>query len=69
MISYTHRIYMEFNWRDKFSAWPKRDLYFIDYTKEFDKVRCRELLEILGNLDLFGKNIRIIQNLYWQQIH
>ena len=43
------------------------DLYlnFIDYTKDFDKVQHEGVLRIMRNLDLDGKDIRIIQNLYW----
>lgn len=41
-------------------------LYFIDYTYLFDKVRHKEMLKLLRNLIIiiFGKVIRIIQNLY-----
>lgn len=39
-------------------------LCFIDYTKEFDKVYHTDMLELLSNLDIFGKDIRIIKNLY-----
>lgn len=41
-------------------------LCFIDYTKAFDKVHHKELLELLSNHDIFEKDIRIIKNLYWQ---
>ena len=47
----------------------QRDVYicFIDYTKVFDRVQCDELLKMLMNLDLYGKDICLIQNLYWDQ--
>lgn len=30
-------------------------------------IHHKDLLELLGHLDIFGNDIRIIQNLYWQQ--
>ena len=47
----------------------QRDLYicFIDYSKAFDKVRHDELFNILEELDIDGKDLRIIKNLYWKQ--
>lgn len=42
-------------------------LAFIDYEKAFDKVRHDQLMEILKNVDLDGKDLRIIRNLYWEQ--
>ena len=47
----------------------QRDLYvcFIDYTKAFDKVRHKNLMQLLNNLDLDGKDLRLIQDLYWRQ--
>lgn len=54
-------------------SWPwkffmiqmQKDLYlcFTDYAKEFDKVH-KKMLELLGNLKIFRKYIRIIQSLY-----
>lgn len=41
-------------------------MYFIDYTEAFDKVRHKELLEILGKLDIHGKDLQIIYNLKWE---
>lgn len=38
------------------------DLYFINYANAFDKVQHKEMFELLGNLDLFRNDIRIIQN-------
>ena len=47
----------------------QRDVYmcFIDYTKAFDRAQYDELLKMLMNLDLYGKDIHLIQNLYWDQ--
>ncbi len=47
----------------------QKDVYmcFIDYTKAFDKVKHEELLNTLMNLDINRKDIRIIQNVYWDQ--
>ncbi|MGX9987587.1 reverse transcriptase domain-containing protein [Soonwooa purpurea] len=42
-------------------------LCFIDYAKAFDKVRHKGLFELLSSLDIFGKDIRVLKNLYWQQ--
>ena len=44
----------------------QRDLYvcFIDYTKVFDKVRHKNLMQILNNLDLDGKDLRLIHKIY-----
>lgn len=40
---------------------------FIDYEKAFDKVKHEKLLEILINNGLDARDIRIIQNMYWNQ--
>ena len=47
----------------------QRDLYlcFIDYSKAFDKVRHEKLFNILEHLDIVGKDLRVIRNLYWNQ--
>ncbi|CAF4310248.1 unnamed protein product, partial [Rotaria magnacalcarata] len=47
----------------------KHDLYlcFLDYTKAFDKVKHDSLFQILEKLDIDGKELRIIRNLYWDQ--
>src|SRR5438132_5897329 len=42
-------------------------LCFIDFTKAFDKVRHIKLLNMLQDLDLDGKDIRQVRNLYWDQ--
>jgi len=43
-------------------------LCFIDYEKAFDTVQHQKLLEQLHQIGLDGKDIRIIKNLYWNQI-
>ncbi|GFO12049.1 retrovirus-related pol polyprotein line-1 [Plakobranchus ocellatus] len=47
----------------------QRDLHlcFIDYSKAFDKVRHTELFRMLEKLDIDGKDMRAIRNLYWDQ--
>ena len=46
-----------------------KDLYvcFIDYTKAFDRVRHVEIITILQQLNIDGKDLRIIKNIYWEQ--
>ena len=43
------------------------NMYFINYTKAFDRVQCDELLKMLMNIDLSAKDIHLIWNLYWDQ--
>ena len=47
----------------------QKDLYicFVDYEKAFDKVRHQDLLEMLQEIGLDGKDLRLIKNLYWNQ--
>ena len=47
----------------------QHDLYlcFIDYAKAFDKVKREDLFEFLQTLDIDGKDLRLIRNLYWEQ--
>ena len=47
----------------------QKDVYlcFIDYTKAFDKVKHDELLKLLNQLHVDGKDLRIIKNMYWDQ--
>ena len=47
----------------------QHDLYacFIDYEKAFDRVRHVELMEILKNIGVDGKDYRIIKELYFAQ--
>ena len=42
-------------------------LCFIDYAKAFDKVKHEELFKMLTELDIDGKDLRILRNLYWEQ--
>ena len=46
-----------------------KDLYlaFIDYEKAFDRVKHEDLIHILMQIGLDGKDVRIIRNLYWDQ--
>ncbi|GFR76350.1 retrovirus-related Pol polyprotein LINE-1 [Elysia marginata] len=48
----------------------QRDVYvcFIDYSKAFDKVKHSELFGILDQLNIDGKDLRILRNLYWEQV-
>ena len=41
---------------------------FMVYEKAFDKVRQEKLLEILKDLGVDGKDLRLIKNLCWRQI-
>lgn len=42
-------------------------LCFIDYTKAFDKVQHEKLLDMLQSLDIDGKSIQLVRNMYWNQ--
>ena len=42
-------------------------LCFIDYTKAFDKLRHEEIMSILDSLNIDGKYLRIVRNIYWEQ--
>ena len=46
-----------------------QDLYtcFIDYSKAFDRVHHEQLINCLERIEIDGKDIRIITNLYWHQ--
>ena len=39
----------------------------IDYTKAFDTIKHKQLMKILHTLNVDGKDLRIIQKLYWEQ--
>ena len=39
---------------------------YVDYAKAFDKVQHGHL-EMLQQLGIDGKDIRVIRNLYWEQ--
>ena len=47
----------------------QKDVYicFIDYTKAFDNVKHDNLIKMLEAIQVDGKDIRIITNLYWNQ--
>lgn len=47
----------------------QQDLYFcfIDYTKAFDTVKHQVIMKMLKDINIDGKDLRIIRNLYWQQ--
>jgi len=47
----------------------QKDLYlcFIDYTKAFDRVRHVKIIDILEGLNIDGKDLRVIRNIYWEQ--
>ena len=40
---------------------------FVDYSKAFDNVRHDQLIEILQNIGIDDKDIRIVTSLYWNQ--
>ena len=42
-------------------------LCFIDYSKAFDSVKHTTLFDILNSIGIDGKDLRIVQNLYWNQ--
>ena len=42
-------------------------LCFIDYEKAFDRVKHEKIIECIENLDIDGKDISLIRNLYWNQ--
>ena len=47
----------------------QKDLYicFIDYVKAFDCVKHEELMKMMEELEIDGKDMRMIKNLYWEQ--
>ena len=46
-----------------------RDVYacFIDFSRAFDRVKHTELVEIMKEVGLDSRDVRIIANLYWNQ--
>ena len=40
---------------------------YIDYVKAFDKVQHKHLFRILEGLDIHGKDLELIKNLYCEQ--
>ena len=47
----------------------QKDIYvcFIDYEKAFDRVKHGELIQMLESIGADGKDIRMIENVYWNQ--
>ena len=47
----------------------QKDLYicYIDYVKAFDCVKHDKLMELLQNVEIGGKDLRLIRNLYYDQ--
>jgi predicted DNA-binding protein len=47
----------------------QQDLYFcfIEYTKAFDKVQHVELIHMFEKINIDGKDLRIIKQMYWEQ--
>ena len=43
-------------------------LRFVDYEKAFDKMKHNDLMKMFERLEIDGKDLRIIKNLYWNQI-
>ena len=43
-------------------------LCFIDYTKAFDYVKHQELIKLIESLNVDGKHLKVIRDLYWQQV-
>ena len=46
-----------------------KDVYvcFIDYEKAFDRVNHEKMIECLKQIDIDGKDLRLIRNIYWNQ--
>ena len=47
----------------------QKNLYlcFIDYRKAFDKVKHEQLINMLELLDIYGKDLRVVRSIYWEQ--
>ena len=45
----------------------QEDLCFIDCTKVFDTIKHENLINILKTLNIDGRDLRVINNLYWDQ--
>ncbi len=47
----------------------QQDLYlcFIDYTKAFDTIKHENIIHLLREHMIDGKDLRIIKNMYWEQ--
>ena len=46
-----------------------KDLYicFVDFEKAFDRVKHENLMKMLEDLNVDGKDLRLVKNLYWKQ--
>ena len=44
------------------------NLCFIDFEKAFDRVKHKDLIKMLQNIGVDGKDLRLIRNLYWNQV-
>ena len=47
----------------------QKDLHicYVDFQQAFDMVEHKKLMEMLEDIGLDGKDIRVIRNLYWNQ--
>lgn len=47
----------------------QKDIYlcFVDFEKAFDTVRHEDMINMLKDIGLDGKDIRVLKNLYWDQ--
>ena len=47
----------------------QKDVYlcYIDFAKAFDRVKHEDMMEMLGEIGIDGKDKRMIMNLYWNQ--
>ena len=48
----------------------QKDLYaiFVDYEMAFDRVKHQETMNDLMAINIDGKDIRVLTNLYWSQL-
>ena len=42
-------------------------VYFIDYSKAFDTVKHKPLIELQQSLDIDPQDVKLLANLYWNQ--
>ena len=51
------------------SHWPREDIYiyFIDYTKAFDRVKHSKIIECLSEIGIDDKELNIITKMYGEQ--
>ena len=67
-----HAIYMLRTLTERAIEIQKDLYYFMLYrlhkgTKAFDKLRHEEIMSILDSLNIDGKDLRIVRNIYWEQ--